>query len=190
MQIEEPTIQEAVDILSGIAPKYEEHHQVTITQDAIKAAVSARYINDRNLPDKAIDVMDEAAATVRLKNMKSPEKLNQMEEEIAAMDNELEECLRNGDLQCAAKIRKEQEKLVKKYQKAKSESQKKQTRSCYEIGEMEIAAVVSAWTKIPLNKLTEKESERLLKLEEILHKRVIGQEAAVKQYHAQSDEEE
>ena len=182
VQIEEPTIQEAVDILSGIAPKYEEHHQVTITQDAIKAAValSARYINDRNLPDKAIDVMDEAAATVRLKNMKSPEKLNQMEEEIAAMDNELEECLRNGDLQCAAKIRKEQEKLVKKYQKAKSESQKKQTRSCYEIGEMEIAAVVSAWTKIPLNKLTEKESERLLKLEEILHKRVIGQEAAVK----------
>lgn len=180
--VEEPTQQEAIAILKGIASKYEEHHQVTITDEAIKAAVSlsARYINDRNLPDKAIDVMDEAAAAVCLKTMKSTDKLSRMLEEITAMDEELENCLKDGDLERAAATRREQEKLVKKYRRAKDSNQKKQEESRYEIGEIEIAQVVSSWTKIPLNKLTEKESERLLKLEEVLHKRVIGQKEAVK----------
>lgn len=182
VMVEEPDEKEAIAILRGIAHKYEEHHQVTITDEAIKAAVqlSARYINDRNLPDKAIDVMDEAAAAVRLKTMQSTDKINDMLDEISKMDQELEACLRQGNLEQAAAVRKAQEKLIKKYQRTKDSNLKKQKEVRYGIGEMEIAQVVSSWTKIPLNKLTEKESERLLRLEEVLHKRVIGQTEAVK----------
>ena len=182
VMVEEPDEKEAIAILKGIAYKYEEHHQVTITDEAITSAVqlSARYINDRNLPDKAIDVMDEAAATARLRMVPALDKQGELIDEINVMDNELEECLKKGDLEQAAVIRKAQEKLIKKYHRMQSGNRKKQKEAVCEINEIEIARVVSAWTKIPLNKLTEKESERLLKLEEILHKRVIGQEDAVK----------
>lgn len=182
VMVEEPDEKEAIAILKGIAHKYEEHHQVIITEEAITAAVqlSARYINDRNLPDKAIDVMDEAAAAVRLKNMTSVSKQNELPDKIDAMDDELEYCLKHGDLEQAAFIRKTQEKMIVKYEKQKISKAEKQKEESYIIGEMEVAQVVSTWTRIPLNKLTEKESERLLKLEEVLHKRVIGQEDAVK----------
>jgi len=182
VMVEEPDEKEAVNILKGIAYKYEEHHQVTITDEAIVAAVqlSARYINDRNLPDKAIDVMDEASAAARLRLLPAIDKQGEMLDEISAMDSELEECLKQGDLEQAAAIRRAQEKLIKKYRRMQDGSRKKQKEVTCKIGEMEVARVVSAWTKVPLNKLTEKESERLLKLEDVLHKRVIGQEDAVK----------
>ncbi len=179
--VEEPTIEEAVEILKGVAAKYEEHHKVTITQEAITAAVqlSERYINDRNLPDKAIDLIDEAAAAVRLKNMHTPANLKEMLQQISKMDEEVEECLKSQDLEQAAQIRSEQEKLIKKYDRAREKNRKSQIENSFTVGENEIAEVVASWTKVPVKKLTEKESERLLKLEKILHKRVIGQEAAV-----------
>lgn len=181
VMVEEPTIPQAIEILKGIAHKYEEHHRITITEEAITAAVqlSERYINDRNLPDKAIDLMDEAAAAVRLKTMHTPEKLKELQEQISDMDKQVEECLKEKDYKKAGVLRSEQEKLIKKYDRLKESSRKKQEEVRLEIGENEIAEVVAAWTKIPVKKLTEKESERLLKLEDILHKRVIGQEAAV-----------
>lgn len=181
VMVEEPTIPQAIEILKGIAHKYEEHHRITITEEAITAAVqlSERYINDRNLPDKAIDLMDEAAAAVRLKTMHTPEKLKELQEQISDMDKQVEECLKEKDYKKAGVLRSEQEKLIKKHDRLKESSRKKQEEVRLEIGENEIAEVVAAWTKIPVKKLTEKESERLLKLEDILHKRVIGQEAAV-----------
>ena len=181
VMVEEPEIAEAIRILKGIAHKYEEHHQVKITDEAIAAAVqlSERYINDRNLPDKAIDLMDEAAAAVRLKSADVPAELKEMLAEISAMDKAVEECLKDGDLEKAKEIRMQQEKLIKKYQRAKESNRKKQAQKQYIIGESEIAEVVSSWTKVPVKKLTEKEGERLLKLEAVLHGRVIGQKDAV-----------
>lgn len=179
--VEEPTIEEAVEILTGVAPKYEEHHKVTITKEAILAAVqlSERYINDRNLPDKAIDLIDEAAAAVRLRGMHTPENLKEMLERIQGMDQEMEKCLKDKNLEQAAAIRREQEKLIKKFERTKERNRQKQSENSFSIGANEIAEVVSSWTKVPVKKLTEKESERLLKLEKVLHKRVIGQKDAV-----------
>ena len=179
--VEEPTISEAVEILKGIAHKYEEHHQVTISKEAIEAAVqlSERYINDRNLPDKAIDLMDEAAAAVRLKTMNTPDNLKEMLGQITDMDREFEERIKENDMDQARQVRAQQEKLIRKYERLRERNRKKQTEESYIIGESEIAEVVASWTKIPVKKLTEKESERLMKLEDVLHKRVIGQEAAV-----------
>ena len=179
--VEEPSIEEAVEILKGVAPKYEEHHRVTITDEAIQAAVqlSERYINDRNLPDKAIDLIDEAASAVRLKNMQSPENLKQQLMRIQEIDGEVEAHLKAGELTQASQVRAEQEKLIRKYERAKEKNRRQQEDGRLKVGENEIAEIVSSWTKVPVNKLTEKESERLLKLEKILHKRVILQEAAV-----------
>lgn len=179
--VEEPTVPQAIEILKGIAPGYAKHHQVAITEEAIIAAVqlSERYINDRNLPDKAIDLIDEAASAVRLKNMHVPEQLKDLLAEITGMDQEVEKCLKEKDFEQAGVIRKEQEKLIKKYEHLKEKNRKKLSEVQYAIGENEIAEVVASWTKVPVKKLTEKESERLIKLESILHKRVIGQDAAV-----------
>ncbi len=179
--VEEPTIEEAIEILEGVAPQYEDHHKVTITREAIRAAVqlSERYINDRNLPDKAIDLIDEAAASIRLKKMQTPENLKEISQRIQEISSEVEECLKNQDLERAAEIRREQEKLIRKYDRMKEKNLKNQTEGSYVVGENEIAAVVSSWTKVPVKKLTEKESERLLRLEKILHRRVIGQKDAV-----------
>ena len=181
VMVEEPTVSQAIEILEGIVHKYEEHHKVTITREAIAAAVrlSERYINDRNLPDKAIDLMDEAAAAVRLKAMHSPEKWKEMQKQIADMDGRIEECLKKGEFEKAGEIRKEQEKLRKKHDRIKENNRRKQEENLLSVGENEIAEVVASWTRIPVKKLTEKESERLLKLEDVLHRRVIGQEAAV-----------
>ncbi len=179
--VEEPTQEEAIRILSGICGKYEEHHGVTITQEAIEAAVqlSDRYINDRNLPDKAIDLIDEAAAAVRLKNMNMPENLKNMQEEIRKMDLQIERSIRIEAYLQAGEIRRSQAKLIQKYERAKAAYEKKLADRQLLIGENEIADVVSVWTKIPVSRLAEKESERLLKMESILHKRVIGQDEAV-----------
>ena len=179
--VEEPTIEEAVEILKGVAPKYEEHHRVTITEDAITAAVqlSERYINDRNLPDKAIDLIDEAAAAVRLNNTRTPENLKEMLLRIQDMDAQVEDCLKRQEFEKAGEVRREQEKLIRNYERARERKRRQQTESSLAVSENEIAEVVSSWTKVPVKKLTEKESERLLRLESVLHRRVIGQKAAV-----------
>ncbi|MDE6749408.1 MAG: ATP-dependent Clp protease ATP-binding subunit [Lachnospiraceae bacterium] len=179
--IEEPTIEEAENILQGIAYKYEDHHKVTITEEAVKAAValSSRYINDRNLPDKAIDLIDEAAAAARLKAAKQPDKLKELSEEIQKVDLQIERSIRIEAFTQAGELRKKQEALIKKYERMVKKLEKDDEKRHLSVGENEIAEVVALWTKIPVKKLAEKESERLLKLESTLHKRVIGQEEAV-----------
>jgi len=181
VNVEEPTVSETVEILQGIKQKYEEHHQVTISDEAIEAAVklSKRYINDRNLPDKAIDLIDEAAAALRLKGMNLPEKCRELEEQIKTMDLQIERSFKFDAFSQAHEIKLAQDELVKKYNRLKARHEKKMTDRSLVITENDIADVVSMWTKIPVSKLAEKESERLLKLESILHKRVIGQEEAV-----------
>ena len=181
VMVEEPTESEAVEILNGVAYKYEEHHKVTITQDAIEAAVklSDRYINDRNLPDKAIDLIDEASAAIRLKNMNVPDSFKEMTAQIKKFDLQIERSIRMEAYTQAAELRKAQDELIKKYDKAVSKYEKNQEEKTLVVTENEIAEVVANWTKIPVKKLTQKESERLLKFEAILHKRVIGQEEAV-----------
>ena len=179
--VEEPTLEETENILRGIAHKYEEHHRVTITPEAISAAValSARYINDRNLPDKAIDLIDEASAAVRLHVTKQPDKLQELSEEIDKIDLQIERSIRMEAFTQAAELKKKQESCIKKYERMVKRLEQEEQNRAYVVGENEIAEVVALWTKIPVKKLAEKESERLLKLESILHKRVIGQEEAV-----------
>ena len=181
VNVEEPTEEEAIRILKGVAGKYEEHHHVQIREDAVEAAVklSARYINDRNLPDKAIDLIDEAAAALRLKTMHMPDKMKELGEQIAKIDVQIERSIRMEAFSQAGELKRSQDALIKKYDKLKQRFDKNQRERKYVVGENEIAEVVAMWTKIPLKKLAEKESERLLKLESILHKRVIGQEEAV-----------
>ncbi len=181
VNVEEPTEEEAVRILEGVKGKYEEHHQVNITSEAVEAAVrlSARYINDRNLPDKAIDLIDEAAASARLKVMDMPDKQKELLEQIKKMDLQIERSIRMEAFTQAAEIKHNQDELVKKYERMRKRNANKETLKQYSIGENEIAEAVAMWTKIPVQKLAQKESERLLKLEGVLHKRVIGQEEAV-----------
>ena len=181
VMVEEPSQEEAIRILSGIAYKYEEHHKVTILPEAIEAAVklSDRYINDRNLPDKAIDLIDEASAALRLKNMNIPENIKEMQDAIRKYDLQIENAIRNEAYTESAEYRQSQQELMKKYDKAVSRYEKAQAQKNLVVTENDIAEVVSNWTKIPVQKLAQKESERLLKLESILHKRVVGQEEAV-----------
>ena len=179
--VEEPTEEEAVRILEGIKGKYEDHHHVEITPEAIEAAVrlSNRYINDRNLPDKAIDLIDEAAASARLHALDVPDKAKEISDRIHEMDQEMERAIRMEAFDQMAEIKKKQDTLVKKQERLMKKREKQEAGSTLSIGENEIAEVVAQWTKIPVQKLAEKESERLLKLEKTLHKRVIGQEEAV-----------
>ncbi|MDE7268008.1 MAG: ATP-dependent Clp protease ATP-binding subunit [Lachnospiraceae bacterium] len=181
VMVEEPTESEAVEILEGIAHKYAQHHQVTITHDALEAAVklSDRYINDRNLPDKAIDLIDEASAAIRLKNMHLPDTFKEMTQQIKKLDLQIERSIRMEAYTQAAELRQKQDELIKKYDKAYNRYEKTQAEKNLVVTENDIAEVVANWTKIPVKKLTQKESERLLKLENILHKRVVGQEEAV-----------
>lgn len=181
VNVEEPTEEEAIRILEGIKGKYEEHHQVDILPDAVEAAVrlSNRYINDRNLPDKAIDLIDEAAASARLRVSDMPDKQKELLEQIKNMDLQIERSIRMEAFTQAAEIKKNQDQLIKKYERGMKRHENKEMGSKFSIGENEIAEVVAMWTKIPVQKLAEKESERLLKLESILQKRVIGQKQAV-----------
>ena len=179
--VEEPTEEEAIAILEGIASRYEEHHRVTIQKEALEAAVrlSARYINDRRLPDKAIDLIDEASSAARLKITKMPEKLYELEAQIQELDIKIERSIRFEVYAQAGEQKREQDELVKKYNRLKEKIERERMEKSYVVTEEDIAAVTSMWTKIPLQKLEEKESEKLLKLESILHKRVVGQEEAV-----------
>ena len=179
--VEEPTEEEAVRILEGIKGKYEAHHHVTITPEAVEAAVrlSSRYINDRNLPDKAIDLIDEAAASARLHAMDAPDKAKEISDKIRELDWEMEKAIRVEAFAQMAEIKKKQDALVKKQERLLKKREKREEENTLSIGENEIAELVAQWTKIPVQKLAEKESERLLKLEKTLHKRVIGQEEAV-----------
>ena len=180
--VEEPTEEEAVQILTGLKPYYEKHHQVVITEEAVNAAVhmSARYINDRFLPDKAIDVMDEAASKVRLTGCVRTDdetKIRDKEKELAL---QMEDAVKNTDLEKARKVREEQEKLQKKLQKEKGKTARREKTKIPQVTENSIADIISDWTKIPVRKLTESETKKLARLETELHKRVIGQEEAVK----------
>ena len=175
--VEEPTNEETVEILKGLRPAYEEHHHVEISDQALEAAVSlsVRYISDRFLPDKAIDLMDEACSRKRLGFGKKAKKTLPLELEIQALSDDLETLLEDGDIDEAAELLKKQRKLESKLDKMK---QNKNAKSVVVDAE-DIADVVSVWTKIPVNKLTEQESKRLERLEEELHKRVVGQNEAV-----------
>ena len=179
--VEEPTEEEAIRILNGIAHKYEEHHKVKITEDAIESAVrlSARYINDRNLPDKAIDLIDEASSAVRLRTANTSAKLNELVEEIKKTDSLIEQAIKVEAFAEAGELKRSEDELIKKLDKMRAKEIKQASRKEYIVGEDEIAEAVAAWTKIPVSKLNEKEADRLLRLESILHKRVVGQNEAV-----------
>ena len=181
VNVAEPTVEEAIAILNGIKGKYEEHHQVRITEAAVEAAVKLadRYINDRNLPDKAIDLIDEAASAARLHSVGVLGKQKGIQDDIRMLDEEIEIAIRNQDFAKAAEIKHLQDETIKRLERMKRRSQKTSGEAAIEIDENDIASVVAMWTKIPVQKLAEKESERLLRLESILHKRVIGQEEAV-----------
>lgn len=179
--IEEPAEEEAIRILHGLRPTYEAHHRVTITDEALAAAVhmANRYINDRFLPDKAIDVMDEAASKVRLGIFAPSPKMKELEEKISQLESEKEEAIKAEEYERAGNIKKKQERTRKQLEALKQEREEAKEQANLVVGEDEIADVISQWTKIPLKKLKEEESERLLALEKILHERVIGQEEAV-----------
>lgn len=182
VNVGEPSKEETLKILEGLRDKYESHHRVKITDKALDVAVeySDRYITDRFMPDKAIDLIDEAAAKVRIENLITPPSLKVLEEEIEGLAKEKEEAIRGQDFEKAATLRDDEKELKSKFKKLKDEWSKESATIRYIVDEENIANVVSLWTKIPLEKLTEKESDRLLKLEQILHKRVVGQVEAVK----------
>ncbi len=178
----EPTKEEALEILKGLRDKYEAHHRVKITDDALEAAVklSDRYISDRYLPDKAIDLIDEAASRVRLRAFTAPPDLKKLEEQIENLKKEKEDAIRNQEFEKAAKIRDEERRLTGEYEKLKDDWNQKHQTKTDTVTQDEIAEIVSTWTGIPVKRLAEEETERLMKMEEILHKRVIGQDEAVK----------
>lgn len=179
--VEEPTQEEAVAILKGLRGRYEDHHKVTITDDALEAAVklSARYINDRFLPDKAIDLIDEASSKVRLTNFVEPEEIKNLEQEVQALETEKEEAVKAEAYEQAGEIKRRQQKMREEIQSIRTKWEQEKTTRKLVVDENQIADVVAGWTKIPVRKLEEEESERLLKLENILHERVVGQEEAV-----------
>lgn len=179
--VEEPDEEKAVEILKGLRPQYEAHHHVRITDEGILAAVqmSQRYINDRNLPDKAIDLMDEASSKVRLGGFKAPKQMRQLEERLRELDTILEDAIRDQRMEEAREFRSEREELLKKHEKIVKKYHRDAQKKELLVGENEIAEVVSSWTKIPVKKLTADEGAKLAKLERTLHKRVIGQEEAV-----------
>lgn len=181
VQVGEPTEEESIEILKGLRGLYEKHHNVEITDEGVEAAVrlSARYVNDRFLPDKAIDLMDEAAAKSRLGVMRNPQDAILKKQEIRQAELDLEDALREGDIERARTLKSAREDLELQWEKLNKKNQRADKRRKPVVGENEIAEVVAGWTKIPVSKLTENEAARLQKLEETLHKRVIGQEEAV-----------
>lgn len=182
VQVGEPSTEESILILKGLRDKYEAHHKVKITDEALEAAVnlSHRYITDRFLPDKAIDLMDEAAAKVRLKNLTAPPDVKSLEEELEKVRKEKEEAINTQEFEKAAKLRDRENEIKNELERIKKDWQNQKDSEVPVVTVEDIANVVSRWTGIPVNKLTETESEKLLKLEEILHQRVVGQDEAVK----------
>ena len=179
--VEEPTQEQAVEILKGLRPYYEKHHGVTITDEALEAAVkmSIRYIADRHLPDKAIDLMDEASSRVQLTGITVPPQLKEVEQNLHALAEKKEEAIREGDFSRARELQEGQKELEESYEKLKKRQEQRHKNKKMQVTEENIAQIVSSWTKIPVQKLAQKESKRLASLEKELHKRVIGQEEAV-----------
>ncbi len=179
--VEEPTEEQAIEILKGLRERYEKHHHVQITDAGIETAVklSIRYIADRYLPDKAIDLMDEASSKVRLGGFKMPEKISELERKIAQLEDDMETALMEQRFEDAGAIRKEKEAARKKYEKQVEKYHRDADKKKLVVGENEIAEIVSDWTKIPVKRLAEGEAARLNRLEKTLHKRVVGQEEAV-----------
>jgi ATP-dependent Clp protease ATP-binding subunit ClpC len=181
VQVEEPTEEESIEILKGLRKLYEKHHHVQITDEGVEASVrlSARYVNDRFLPDKAIDLMDEAAAKARLGMMHGSDDMMQLNREIHQTELDMEHALQEGDIEKARTWKETRENLQASREKLEKKNRRVSKNKVPVVGENEIADVVAGWTKIPVSRLTESEASRLQKLEETLHKRVIGQEEAV-----------
>ena len=181
VQVEEPTEEESIEILKGLRKLYEKHHHVQITDEGVEASVrlSARYVNDRFLPDKAIDLMDEAAAKARLGMMHGSDEMMQLNREIHQTELDMEHALQEGDIEKARTLKETRENLQASREKLEKKNRRVSKNKVPVVGENEIADVVAGWTKIPVSRLTESEASRLQKLEETLHKRVIGQEEAV-----------
>ena len=179
--VEEPTQEQSVEILKGLRPYYEKHHGVTITDEALEAAVkmSIRYIADRHLPDKAIDLMDEASSRVQLTGITVPPQLKEVEQNLHALAEKKEEAIREGNFSRARELQEGQKELEESYEKLKKRQEQRYKNKKMQVTEENIAQIVSSWTKIPVQKLAQKESKRLASLEKELHKRVIGQEEAV-----------
>lgn len=181
VQVEEPTEEESIEILKGLRKLYEKHYHVQITDEGVEASVrlSARYVNDRFLPDKAIDLMDEAAAKARLGMMHGSDEMMQLNREIHQTELDMEHALQEGDIEKARTLKETRENLQASREKLEKKNRRVSKNKVPVVGENEIADVVAGWTKIPVSRLTESEASRLQKLEETLHKRVIGQEEAV-----------
>ncbi len=179
--VSEPTPEDTIKILEGIVDKYEAHHNVKITKEAIHSAVSlsVRYINDRFLPDKAIDLIDEAASKVRMKAYTQPESIRKLEEEIVKIAQEKEEAIRIQDFEKAAKLRDKAHEQQEKLEKQKEKWKNKNSKELITLTQEDIADVIASWTKIPVKKITQDENEKLINLEKNLHERVIGQNEAV-----------
>lgn len=181
VQVEEPTEEETLEILQGIKDKYEVHHQVQITEEALLAAVklSSRYIADRYLPDKAIDLLDEASSKVRLRAFTSPANIKDLEDHLVRLEQEKEEAIVNEEYDKASQIKQKENEIKEKIAEAKVEWETKHTKSNQIVTEEEIADIVSSWTGIPVQRLAEEETERLRNMEKTLHKRVVGQDEAI-----------
>ncbi|WP_017729627.1 ATP-dependent protease ATP-binding subunit ClpC [Halalkalibacterium ligniniphilum] len=182
IQVNEPSLDESIQILKGLRDRYEAHHRVTITDEAIEEAVklSDRYISDRFLPDKAIDLIDEAASKVRLRSYTAPPNLKELEQKLEETRKEKDAAVQSQEFEKAASLRDSEQRLREELEEMKNEWKKKQGQENTEVVVDDIAQVVASWTGIPVSKLAEEETERLLKMEEILHERVVGQEEAVK----------
>ena len=180
--VEEPDEEKCLAILRGLKTRYEEHHNVEVEDDAVYAAVhlSSRYINDRFLPDKAIDVLDESCSRVHLRGFKAPENIIKTEELIRRLARDKEEALKSADIEGASRLHQEQQAAQKKLEVAKKRFEKRNSGKKVMVTEEDVAGVISVWTKIPVNRLNESEGNRLKNLEKTLHKRVIGQEEAVR----------
>ena len=181
VNVAEPSEEDAILILKGLKDKYEAHHKVKITDEAITAAVklSTRYISDRFLPDKAIDLIDEAASKVRLSVCAAPPELKELEGKIAAAEAEKDEAINSQEFERAASLRDSEKKLKAEYEKARDDWKKQNSHCNGEVAEQDIAEIVSSWTGVPVSQLTEEESARLLRLEDELHNRIVGQDEAV-----------
>ena len=181
IMVEEPTVEDTIKILEGLRDRYEAHHRVEISDEALKAAaeLSSRYISDRFLPDKAIDLIDEAASMIRINSYVAPDGLKDLEERLEELSQEKEEAINTQNFEKAAKIRDEEKKIKKELEKEKNRWEKEKQTSNMVVGYDEIARVVSNWTGVPVSKMTTEETQRLLDLEEVLHEKVVGQEQAV-----------
>ena len=181
VKVGEPTAEEALAILKGLRDRYEAHHKVKITDEALQAAVSLsdRYISDRFLPDKAIDLMDEAASRVRLHSFTAPPDVKEQEERLKALQNEKKEAIAHQDFEQAASLRDEERKLRQDIARKRAAWEERKNNSHEVVTDEDIAQIVASWTGVPVKKMTEDESERLLHMEELLHRRVVGQDEAI-----------